>query len=81
MMIWSKNWIRRDAWGLLACGTCRMGPDRDPNAVLDSRFRVRGVTGLRIVDASIFPKIPGYFIVANIYMASESRRRHSGGRR
>ena len=66
-----KDWIRRDAWGHHACGTCRMGPDGDPAAVLDSRFRVRGVKGLRVVDASIFPRIPGYFIVTNIYMASE----------
>jgi choline dehydrogenase-like flavoprotein len=66
-----RAWIRRDAWGHHACGTCRMGPKDDPNAVLDSRFRVRGVAGLRVVDASIFPRIPGYFIVANIYMASE----------
>jgi choline dehydrogenase-like flavoprotein len=64
-------WIRSDAWGHHACGTCRMGADDDPLAVLDSRFRVRGVQGLRVVDASIFPKIPGYFIVTNIYMASE----------
>jgi choline dehydrogenase-like flavoprotein len=66
-----KNWIRRTTWGHHACGTCRMGPDGDENAVLDSRFRVRGVDGLRVVDASIFPKIPGYFIVTNIYIASE----------
>src|SRR6266508_316412 len=66
-----KDWIRRDAWGHHACGTCRMGPTNDPYAVLDSRFRVRGVAGLRVVDASIFPRIPGYFIVTNIYMASE----------
>jgi choline dehydrogenase len=39
--------------------------------VLDSRFRVRGTTGLRVVDASVFPKIPGYFIVTAIYMISE----------
>ena len=67
----AREWILRDAWGHHACGTCAMGPDHDPNAVLDSRFRVRGVQGLRVVDASIFPKIPGYFIVTNIYMASE----------
>ena len=48
-----------------------MGPDGDTHAVLDTRFSVRGVKGLRVVDASIFPKIPGYFIVTNIYMASE----------
>jgi choline dehydrogenase-like flavoprotein len=66
-----KDWIRRIAWGHHACGTCRMGPDDDAEAVLDTDFNVRGVSGLRVVDASIFPKIPGYFIVTNIYMASE----------
>ena len=66
-----KDWIRREAWGHHACGTCRMGPSNDKGAVLDSRFRVRGVDGLRVVDASIFTRIPGYFIVTNIYMASE----------
>jgi choline dehydrogenase-like flavoprotein len=66
-----KNWIRQVAWGHHACGTCRMGPEGDENAVLDSRFCVRGIKGLRVVDASVFPKIPGYFIVNNIYMASE----------
>jgi choline dehydrogenase-like flavoprotein len=66
-----KKWILREAWGHHACGTCRLGPDGDEYAVLDSRFRVRGVTGLRVVDASIFPNIPGYFIVTNIYVASE----------
>jgi choline dehydrogenase len=40
-------------------------------AVLDSRFRVRKTQGLRVVDASVFPKIPGYFIVTPIYMISE----------
>ncbi len=40
-------------------------------AVLDSRFRVRKTRALRVVDASVFPKIPGYFIVAAIYMISE----------
>jgi choline dehydrogenase len=66
-----KDWILREAWGHHACGTCRLGPDGDKNAVLDSRFRVVGVAGLRVVDASIFPSIPGYFIATNIYVASE----------
>jgi choline dehydrogenase len=48
-----------------------MGPDGDPMAVLDSRFQVRGVKGLRVVDASVFPRIPGYFIVTPVYMISE----------
>ena len=66
-----KRWIRSEAWGHHACGTCRMGRSGDAGAVLDSQFRVRKVDGLRVVDASIFPRIPGYFIVTNIYMASE----------
>lgn len=39
--------------------------------MLDSRFRVHGVKGLRIVDASVFPRIPGYFILTPIFMMSE----------
>lgn len=38
-------------------GTCRMGPDGDPMAVLDNRLRVRGIAGLRVVDASVMPSI------------------------
>jgi choline dehydrogenase len=66
-----SDFVRNEAWGHHASCTCPMGPDGDPNAVLDSRFRVRGTSGLRVVDASIFPRIPGFFIVVPIYMASE----------
>jgi choline dehydrogenase-like flavoprotein len=38
-------------------GTAAMGPDSDPNAVLDARLRVRGVEALRVIDASAMPKI------------------------
>lgn len=59
------DWARATAWGHHACGTAAIGP------VLDSRLRVRGVRRLRVVDASIFPRIPGLFIVAAIYQAAE----------
>jgi choline dehydrogenase len=66
-----EQWVKDEAWGHHASCTCPIGADDDPMAVLDSRFRVRGTTGLRVVDASVFPKIPGFFIVVPIYMVSE----------
>src|SRR5262249_33994242 len=65
------EFIKRECWGHHACGTCKIGINNDPDAVLDTRFRVRGVQGLRVVDASVFPEIPGFFIVTSIYMISE----------
>jgi hypothetical protein len=44
---------------------------QDADAVVDSKFRVHGVRGLRIVDTSVFHKIPGYFIVTPTFMISE----------
>ena len=39
-------------------GTCRMGPDGDAMAVLDARLRLRGIDGLRVIDASAMPFVP-----------------------
>jgi choline dehydrogenase len=66
-----KEFIRDEAWGHHASCSCPIGADEDPKAVLDSRFRVRGVGNLRVVDASVFPRIPGFFIVVPVYMISE----------
>lgn len=66
-----KEWIKKEAWGHHASCTAPIGADGDKNAVLDSKFRVRGVDGLRVVDASSFPKIPGFYIVLPTYMISE----------
>ncbi|KAL4967788.1 GMC family oxidoreductase [Aspergillus stella-maris] len=66
-----KEFIKKEAWGHHACCTAPIGVDGDDMAVLDGDFRVRGVKGLRVVDASVFPKIPGYYIALPIYMISE----------
>jgi choline dehydrogenase len=65
------QWITENAWGHHASGSCAMGPEDSALAVVDSRFRVIGTKCLRIVDASVFPRIPGLFIVTPIYMLSE----------
>jgi choline dehydrogenase len=66
-----RDYVRDNAWGHHASCSCPIGAVDDPMAVLDSKFRVRGVPGLRVVDASAFPRIPGYFIAAAIFMISE----------
>lgn len=52
-------------------GTCRMGGFEDPLAVCDSRLRVRGVRGLRVVDASVLPTIPSVNPVGTIMAVAE----------
>lgn len=66
-----REHVLREAWGHHACGTAKIGTADDPMAVLDGDLRVRGVEGLRVVDASVFPDIPGYFIASAVYMVSE----------
>ncbi|SPO01708.1 probable choline dehydrogenase and related flavoproteins [Cephalotrichum gorgonifer] len=65
------EYIKNTAWGHHASCTCPIGSDNDPMAVLDSQFRVRGVSGLRVVDASSYPRIPGTFTAVSTYMLGE----------
>ncbi len=52
------------------CGTCAMGPDPS-RAVVDSRLRVHGIGGLRVVDASVFPAVTSGNINAPTLMVGE----------
>jgi choline dehydrogenase len=64
------DYVRNTAWGHHASCSCPIGP-RDNGGVLDSTFRVHGTQRLRVVDASIFPRIPGFFLVSAVYMIAE----------
>jgi choline dehydrogenase len=64
------TYVRDNAWGHHASCTCPIG-DRASGGVLTSDFKVHGTTGLRVVDASVFPRVPGLFIVASVYMIGE----------
>jgi choline dehydrogenase len=67
-----NDWLRSHlATAIHACGTCRMGPDRDPMAVTDQRGRVYGVTGLRVVDTSVLPTVPSRGPAATAVMLGE----------
>jgi choline dehydrogenase len=65
-----RQFVRDQAWGHHASCTCKIGRVDDPMAVLDGDFRVYGTRKLRVVDASVFPRIPGFFIVSAVYMIS-----------
>lgn len=66
-----RQWIQDESWGHHASCSAPIGADDDPMAVLDGQFRVRGVDGLRVVDASSTPKIIGTFPVLGFYMMAE----------
>ncbi len=66
------DFIRDDAASAYhPCGTCKMGAAEDPMAVLDSELRVRGVEGLRVIDASAMPSLPSANINAATIMMAE----------
>ncbi|MFN0305400.1 MAG: GMC oxidoreductase, partial [Burkholderiales bacterium] len=65
-------YMRRTAWTVHhPLGTCKMGVDSDEMAVVDNELRVRGIDGLRVIDASVLPDMPGGNINAPIIMIAE----------
>jgi choline dehydrogenase-like flavoprotein len=64
------DYVRDNAWGHHASCSCAIGP-RERNGVLAQDFTVYGTSGLRVVDASVFPRIPGFFIASAVYMIGE----------
>ena len=65
-----REFVRDNAWGHHASCSCRIGR-REDGGVLTPDFKVHGTQGLRVVDASVFPRIPGFFIACAVYMIGE----------
>ncbi|KAI0406844.1 GMC oxidoreductase [Xylaria palmicola] len=66
-----EDWLHKQTFGHHPTSTNRIGAANDTMAVLDSKFRVRGVSGLRVVDASAFARIPGVFPVVSTFLISQ----------
>ncbi|KAI1301996.1 GMC oxidoreductase [Xylaria venustula] len=66
-----EEWLHKQTFGHHPTSTNRIGADNDTMAVLDNKFRVRGVQGLRVVDASAFARIPGVFPVVSTFLISQ----------
>jgi choline dehydrogenase-like flavoprotein len=65
-----SQFVKDHAWGHHASCTCPIGAP-EANGVVNGDFEVHGTENLRIVDASVFPKIPGFFIVSSVYTIGE----------
>jgi choline dehydrogenase len=65
-----QQFVRDHAWGHHASCTCAIGPEA-AGGVLTTDFKVHRTEGLRVVDASVFPRAPGLFIVSAVYMVGE----------
>jgi choline dehydrogenase-like flavoprotein len=65
-----KGFVRDHAWGHHASCTCPIGVV-ERGGVLTPTLEVHGTQGLRVVDASVFPRIPGLFIASAVYMVGE----------
>ena len=67
-----RAWVKNNAVvGDHASSTCAMGKASDPKAVVDPQGRVYGVTGLRVVDASILPFLPPGHPLSSVYAIAE----------
>ncbi|KAF4968617.1 hypothetical protein FSARC_4041 [Fusarium sarcochroum] len=66
-----RQGIMDEAFSHHASSTCRMGPAGNKDYCVDSEFKVNGVDGLRVVDASIFPRSPGGFPAAPTFVISQ----------
>ncbi|KAM5369029.1 hypothetical protein ACJZ2D_009232 [Fusarium nematophilum] len=69
------DYFRHQSFGHHASSTCAIGASDDPMAVVDSKFRVHGVKNLRVVDASVFPHVPGAFPVLPTFIISDKASR------
>ena len=56
-------------------GSCKMGTAEDPTAVVDTQLRVKGTHGLRVVDASVMPAMPGGQLGATTFAMAERASR------
>ena len=63
--------IKEEAYGHHPTSSLAIGSSEDPYAVLDTNFRVHGMAGLRVVDGSVFPDVPGTFPLSTIYVLAE----------
>jgi choline dehydrogenase len=69
------EFVRREAWGHHASCSNPMGRRDDGRSVVDGQLLVHGTSNLRIVDASVFSRIPGMYPVLAIYMLAEKAAR------
>jgi choline dehydrogenase len=66
-----RKFASEQTFGHHPVGTCKIGKASDKMAVVDSNFKVYGVIGLRVVDASVFPLSPGGFPVLPTFMVGQ----------
>jgi len=64
------EWAQNESWGHHASCSNQMAPMAN-GGVVDNNFKVYGTNNLRVVDASIFPNIPGYYPMVPLLMISE----------